>query len=338
MHASIHHCVHTCVRARACAFFAIVCVCLCAPPPAVRVRTVHLPRMRASVLMRCFVPARVPSRRSASQHDAISQSHDGEWGWRPHSTLRPPAASSTSWNAATTARSPSSEDRAPPALPCVPTVIHRVSSLVPLIPFLPSPASSTTWRAATRLVPSRSFAGPGPVRPPARRRISPVRRVRARAARRCARRATWAHARIAAVIWAGNAQTTAVSITPKGGNRKGGNRNRSAVSPPETASGCLGGQRRLLRAGPPRTPGGAGLPETSHSDRFPNAGTGGGSGIVRRRRVVSASQTRAPRSMRDRPGDSWGALPDMAPAARPRARVTRTGSRPQAHPSQAEPP
>ena len=59
---------------------------------------------------------------------------------------------------------------------------------------------------------------------------------------------------------------------------------------------------------------------------------------MRRRRVVSASQTRAPRSMRDRPGDSWGALPDMAPAARPRARVTRTGSRPQAHPSQAEPP
>ena len=34
MHASIHHCVHTCVRARACAFFAIVCVCLCAPPAA----------------------------------------------------------------------------------------------------------------------------------------------------------------------------------------------------------------------------------------------------------------------------------------------------------------
>ena len=289
--------------------------------------------------MSCFVPARVPSRRNASQHDAISQSHDGEWRWRPQPPFfnsPPPAASSTSWNAATTAHSPSWRTAHPPALPCAHGHSPCVLTCPPHpLPTFPSIIHDLESRHETRSVEVVRWAWPGPSA-----RTSPdlARAPRSRASG-------------AAVRSQGDVGACAHRSGYLGGQRpdnrcfyypqitpKGGNRNSSAVSPPETASGCLGGQRRLLRAGPPRTPGGAGLPETSRSDRFPNAGTGGGSGIVRRRRVVSASQTRAPRSMRDRPGDSWGALPDMAPAARPRARVTRTGSRPQAHPSQAEPP
>ena len=216
MHASIHHCVHTCVRARACAFFAIVCVCLCAPPAAATNCALATHACECADELLCTSTSALTAKCvTTRRHLAIARWRVAVATPTPCLQLSAPRSIIHVLERCHNRALPQLEDRAPPCTAVCPrsfTVCPHLSPSSP--PYLPQhhprpgEPPRDSFRRGRSLGLARSVrphvAGSRPCAAFARERRG-----------RCARRATRAHARIAAVVWAGNGQTTAVSITPK---------------------------------------------------------------------------------------------------------------------------